>query len=772
MLRIIPQLIIVILFSIANPSYGQNSTVLIDSLLQQLTQAKSDTAKLSKILTHIETAKIWHLPQVDSIAKTIHIRFKAKGYTLGELKAKSTIATIHYKKGDFRTALQQHKELLEKLPNGSNNHLKAITFKFITGEYLNLGLFDSAIIYGENAIVAFQEIADSSNIAQSLNLLGGIYWNKGELSKASEKLYQSLTIRQKIKDTLGAANNYNNIGLIFDSQGKLNEALDMYNKALVLYQKINNEQGAGRAYNNIAIVKKSQKKYSESIEMYLKSLEIDKKQNNIDDLGKTLNNIGALYLDLNDIENGIDHLNQARNAFIKSGNQNGTTAVYINLGRAFLLKKNYTQAEQYYQKAHVLAQKIGSNEWLRDSNEGLYRISKATGNTAKALQYHELYMQLNDTLRSLENLNKLDHLNIEFETKQKEKEIALLSKNKELNDLKLKRQKLLSHLLLSIAVSAIVIIILSSLYVRHLRSDKQLLLLKNAEITQQNEEIQAQRDMLESANAELTQQKEELQAQSDQIGKQSTIISGVNRRMTEGLEYASIIQQALLPNTQIFKNYFNNHFVIYKPKDIVSGDLYWAWEKDGSIIFTIADCTGHGVAGAFVSIMAISILKDAIGVKKLYDPEKIADFLYTEMVKGSAPTQSSIIDIDFTICKYTPSTKQFVYSGNRMNFFIARNNQVELVKVRQAQNSSTPHFSNCTMQLAKSDKLYFYTDGYTDQLNGVNRQKMGRKELHKIIETITTQPYPLHQAMIDGYYRKWKGAVDQVDDVLILSLEV
>lgn len=769
---------ILIICLLSTSLIAQDNLFLIDSIKTETSNAKFDTVLLNKIIKRLDDRKIRNLTQTDSIAQVILQRFKTINYTEGTHRTIHFIATLNYKRGNFRQALKHHKELLNQLEQDNiNQNLKANVYRFMTGEYFNMGVFDTAIVYGKIAISEFQHLNDTQNIASCLNLLGGIYWNKGSLKKASEKLYEFLKIKEKLKDTLGVANAYNNIGLIYDSQGKLDEAIEMYSKALELYRKVNNEignQGIGKTCNNIAVSKKNQGKYSESLEMFMRSLEIDKKQNNIDEIGKTLNNIGLLYLELKDVKTGINYFNQALDALTQSGNDNGVAAVYINLGQANFMLKKYPKAESFYKKSLEISKKIGSNEWLRDSYQGLFKVAKATSRNSEALSFLEKYKVLDDSLRSIVNLNKLDQLKIEYETEQKEKEIALLSKDNELNVLKLKKQKSYSHLLVTIIVSGAIIILLISLYVHRLKHDKNLLIQKNAEITQQKEEISAQRDLLEATNIELNQQKEELLSQSEQIEKQNELISGINRRMTEGLEYASLIQQTLMPNASVFEKYFKNQFIIFKPKDIVSGDLYWTWEINNDLIFAVADCTGHGVAGAFMSVMAISLLKDAVGVNTLYEPELISNYLYKEFKKSSTSEINSMLGVDFLVCKYSKTKRTLTYCGNHMNFILGRQGSIEFIKVGKLFGSSSaqPNFTNNTIALEPNDRLYFYTDGYTDQLSGVKRKKMGRTEFQKLIASIEIHPHQLQPEIIETFYKKWKGNFEQVDDVLVIGLEV
>lgn len=769
-------LIVKFLFFILFSSTSELSSQNLDSLIKVLSKNNLQRTELNSLIVKLLQPTIVGTEQADSLiekAKSICIN---GGYNFETALIYRYYGKKHLIQGEYQKSIDSLKKSLNYLNVKKDSTDIAITFQFISSACINSNKYDSALFYCDRAKNIFNIKKDLKNLASAYNTLGGIYYSQGNIPKSIEAFTKSLDIKKELGDSIAIANSLNNIAMIYDSQEKNEAALELYHRALDIYQKKDNKRGIEWTSNNIAVIYKKTGKYSEAIEMFSRSLEINKNSNNNNpnEQGKTLNNIGLLYLELKDYQKSIGFFNQALEALTQSGNENGIAAAYINLGRVHLVQKNYAKSETYYTKSLELATRNDSKEWIRDSYEGLYQTTKALGKHKTALQFHEKFKLLNDSLRSLENLNKLDQLKVEFETDQKEKEIALLSKDNELNTLKLKKHESVTHLLLTIIISSLIIIFLILLYVHRLKADKTLLIQKNTEITQQKEKILAQRDMLEASNIELNQQKEELLSQSEQIEIQHQLISGINRRMTEGLEYASLIQQTLLPSSGVFSKHFSDQFILFKPKDIVSGDLYWTWEENDEIIFAVADCTGHGVAGAFMSVMAISLLKDAVSVNKLNRPEQIANYLYNEFIKSSNLELNSIVGIDFIISKYSAKEKKLSYCGNHMNFIWLKDGEIELYKVGRMfnANSSQYKFQENSINLKEDVKLYFYTDGYTDQLSGIKRKKMGRNELQKLIVSIERQPMYLQSETIDTFYNKWKGNFEQVDDVLVIGLKV
>jgi len=761
--------------SIATPLMAQSNP---DSLIDVIRKNAKDSIILNKIFEKLAPTKEYK----DSIYDKVVIEFikssASIGWANGAAKGNDLAGNRYYVRGNFSKA-QEYFESIIKLSQKTKIPIAIIAnaYKMLSGILFNTGNSEGAIEKANNAIDLFQQINDTLELAKTINLLGGIYWNLGKLEKASEKLYQALRLREKLGDSLGVAHAYNNIGLIYDTQGKQNEALEMYHKALSIYKKLKNDLGVGRASNNIAIILKNQKRFTESLDMFLKSYEIDVKNNNIDDQGKTLSNIGQLYLDIGNPKEGINYLLKAKLAFEQSNNENGLAAVSLNLGRAYEQAGNYSTSSTFYIHALELASKLKSIEWQRDAHKGMYSILKRQGNYKKAIEHLEKYKTLNDTLISISNLNNLDKLKIEYETEKNESEIALLQKDNELNQLNIKRQKVINLLLLSLVFFSLAIIVLSFLYLKKLRKDKRLLQEMNEEILIQKEEIETQRDMLEININELNQHKTELALQTEQIETQNRLLEYANHRITEGLEYASIIQRSLLSNPAYLEKYFSKQAMIYKPKDYVGGDIYWHHEVDNGIIFVIADCIGHGVAGAFMSIMAINALKDAVTIFNLDKPSQIASHLYNELIKNSAkPFDSNLLlGIDFMVCKYTKQAEVLEYSGHKISFeYFNSDNYHKTVRPQRNLNRQLGliEFNDEYLDITKGGKLFFYTDGYHDQISDSKRMKLGKSEYIKLLSKTIDIPIEEQVKHLELFLERWKGNYEQVDDILVLGIDI
>ncbi len=747
-----------------------------DSIITEISSSKRDTVHLTRIFQQLASPGL-----KDSIYDKVILYFieatKNIGWANGTAKGNDLAGSRFYNRGNFDKAsifFKNNVQLNEskKIPLTylANAH------KMLAGIHFNTGKSDSAVNYAELAIELYKQAKDTQSLARTINLLGGIYWNTGKLDLASDKLYEALKLREKIGDSIGVAHAYNNIGLIYDSQGKQKEALEMYHKALDIYQIKNDMLGIGRACNNIATVLKNQKRYNESLEMFLKSYEIDLQRNNIDDQAKTLNNIGLLYLELNKPKEAIEYFTKSQTLFKQNNNENGLAAVFINLGKAYTLYGDLAKAKNSYTLSLNLSQKVKSLEWERDAHQGLYTIYKKQGYYEKAITHFEHFKSIDDSLRSLSNLNMLDKLKVEYETEKKEHEISLLQKDRELTRLSMNRQKTLNLFLMSLTLSILFILTLSVIYSKRLKSDKNLLQQMNAEILIQKEEIEAQRDMLEINFNELTQHKTELQAQAEQIELQNRKLEYSNHRMTESLQYASLIQKSLMPNPKELEKLFGQSAFLYLPKDIVGGDLYWHHELPDGIIFTIADCTGHGVAGAFMSIMAISLLKDAVSIFGFTTPHEIAAHLYNGLLKNSNSFDSNLsIGIDFLVCKFTLNTKKLEYAGNRLGFVhFTKESEMVLVKPIRTMDEKSKElmFQTQHVKLSSGDKLFFYTDGYMDQLSDIKRKKIGKAEFLNLLKQSIALPLEEQLSYLEQFHCKWKGNFEQVDDIMVLGIQV
>jgi ligand-binding sensor domain-containing protein/serine phosphatase RsbU (regulator of sigma subunit) len=325
-------------------------------------------------------------------------------------------------------------------------------------------------------------------------------------------------------------------------------------------------------------------------------------------------------------------------------------------------------------------------------------------------------------------------------------------------------------------MSSIVIIILISIYVfikariKKLLRDKEILeeevKKRTAEILHQKEEIEAQRDEIEAQRNYVTEQKDKIELQ--------------NKNITSSIEYASRIQRAVLPPRDSFKRYLGDHFIFFKPRDIVSGDFYYLNVKNENVIIAAADCTGHGVPGAFMSILGISLLNQIVGqLPETFNAGDILTLLRNEIknaLRQTGKDNEAKDGMDISLCVMNRNLKTIDFAGAYNPLIIIRNK--EIIKYKGDKMpigifiKEKESFTNHIIDVEKGDSLYLYSDGFQDQFGGENQKKFLPKNLNNLLLEISNKPSQEQKEILDTTLETWKGSEPQVDDIIVLGFKI
>ncbi|MBN1988904.1 MAG: tetratricopeptide repeat protein [Bacteroidales bacterium] len=743
----------------------------IDSLLNRLHTAPTDTALIIDILNSLNPPLLGST-RGDSLISSFQVLAQSKKHKKIQGLIEQTKGRTFHAKGEFEQAIPRFNAALKTARSIENSTLIAANLQYIASSYFNLNKSDSAIAYINEAIGINKQLNDLKRLSVCYNTLGGIYWSTGNYAKAVETFYETLRIKEQQKDTIGMANITNNIGIVFETQNNTQQAIDLYLKALELYEKANHLKGIGLTSNNIGILYKNTKDYSKALKFLNKSLEIDKKLGNKNELGKTLNNIGELQREMGNYPQSEESLLEAYALFEETQNINGKAATLINLGALANSNANHTKAQTLFSKALTFAEQSNNPEWKKECYKGLYTSFKGQNNQTSALKYHERYMQVSDSLKNIESLKIQDELKVQYESEKKEQAITLLNQQKALDTLKIRRQHTLNIFLLIASVLLITSISIIYISLVNKRKHNKNLLLKNAEISQQKEEIETQRDLLEDLNNELGQQNEEILAQRDYIENQ-------NNRLKESIKYAFRIQKALLPDLNLLKGFFANQQILFKPKDIVSGDFYWIYPHGESILFAAVDCTGHGVAGAFMSLLAYDMLKNATIAKGLSNPEDIVNSINNDIDKNlyiNTDPYDIKDGMDLVVCCFNPKLRTLEYCGAHSSFAVIRSTGIETYKTDRYTIGSriakeTPYKQE-SINVLPGDRIALFTDGYIDQIDGQQGKKIGIAQFRGLLQKTASQPLHQQKEFLEHFLYDWRGDYEQIDDVLVWLLEV
>ena len=263
------------------------------------------------------------------------------------------------------------------------------------------------------------------------------------------------------------------------------------------------------------------------------------------------------------------------------------------------------------------------------------------------------------------------------------------------------------------------------------------------------------------------------------INAQKIIIEKSHEKIQHSINYASRIQQALLPEDNFFTQNFRSHFILNKPKEVVSGDFYFVKEIENKIIVAVADCTGHGVPGALVSMLGISFLNEIINENKTSNAAQILDELRTKVktsLKQNEKNSSNKDGMDIALCVFDKKTMQLSFSGANNPLFIVKENSFEEFKATRNPIGIHPKevpFKNYDIQLQKHDRIYMFSDGYVDQFGGEKGIKFYKNNLKELLISSSAIPLNEQKTRLNETLEKWQGnKYEQTDDILIVGIEV
>jgi serine phosphatase RsbU (regulator of sigma subunit) len=295
----------------------------------------------------------------------------------------------------------------------------------------------------------------------------------------------------------------------------------------------------------------------------------------------------------------------------------------------------------------------------------------------------------------------------------------------------------------------------------------------NLLIREQNEEIQTQ-------NEELRQQQEEIIAQRDQMEQQNVEIELKTKDIRDNINFAQTIQESILPSEVEFASYFPEFFILFKPKDAISGDFYWIMEKQGLLYIAAVDCTGHGVSGALVSMIMHTLLSRAIAIVDHPTPadvlNKIDNILQTEFNKHRDSFYAKI-GMDIAMVSLDFENNRLQYSGAFNPLYIIRNHELINCKgtrhmIGIEENDLFNAFENQTTEIAPGDSFYLFSDGLPDQFGGPEGKKFGYPRLRNILLSNASEEMDMQKSALIKAYDEWRGTHYQIDDVLVIGIRI
>jgi serine phosphatase RsbU (regulator of sigma subunit)/streptogramin lyase len=286
--------------------------------------------------------------------------------------------------------------------------------------------------------------------------------------------------------------------------------------------------------------------------------------------------------------------------------------------------------------------------------------------------------------------------------------------------------------------------------------------------------LKAQKKELES---EVLKATEAIRNQNKELASQKNEIEHQKLEITDSIHYAGRIQSALLPPDEELEKLFPSYFILNKPRDIVSGDYYWVSRKDDSVIIALADCTGHGVPGAFMSILGISFMNEIVNTSETLVAGEILNELREYLVKSLHQTgrKAETRDgIEMALCVIDTVSKKLQYSGANRPLYLVRNKELKEFKgdpmpIGVYDDEINP-FTSKEMQLEANDIIYMFSDGYVDQIGGPNRKTFRSRKFKQLLVEIHQKPLEEQKEILEREYEKWRGDIEQIDDIMVMGI--
>lgn len=656
---------------------------------------------------------------------------------------------------------------------------------------------DEAIIALNAARLISSELNLNSVKYEAIRLLAEAYLAKEQRQEAREYLYKGLELNILLNDSLYTGWFYLRLAEVYLETGMLGQALDMALKAQAIFERTNDESNLiysllnlssihnqlgsldtslqylhqtsklVESINNSVVIahyklgcsqlKILQGKFTEANKLGDEAVEMLKVYSSKETYrAKSL--VGEINYHLKNYSKAQSYLTEAIENQQALNDQSGLALSYLRMANLHRALGDLNNSSESYRHCLSIAAKVGLTNIVRQAYKGLSQVNRISGNLGKAYSSLDNYTRITDSLFTAQKSNEANK--VEENTILQHHLSDLQSKESELERFKgqVKQQKRNQVLLATVTVLFFLILVLSI-----------------REFVQKNR-----------ANELLVKQKAEIEHQK-QLADRKT------RNFTDSLNYSQRIQKAILRTSLTIQNLFPESFIILLPKDIVSGDFYWIKEKNERILFALADCTGHGVPGALMSIIGTFGLNQVVNELNITSPSEILtninDIFRENLIRKES---SEIFDgMDIAICCYNPKTKELMYSGANIPLHICRSNllpqpssaisakgkthtlfHVKPAKLNIGSNIDTEPFKNHSITLIEGDVIYLFSDGFADQFGGAEGRKFKSTQLYKLLVGISTLTLDEQKTLLETTFIAWKGDHNQLDDMSFMGIRI
>lgn len=635
------------------------------------------------------------------------------------------------------SATKYQEQAFLKADEANDVQIKFLSAFQLSKNYIESNKLQQALKFANIAV----QYASIQNKPAALNRLAAVYYNLENYSEAL-KIYINIADITTDNESLELA--YRGIASVYVAQKKYSEAIDYYEKSIQYIIKRNAYEQKADVFTNIAATYSKMNDRLNTLKFYKEAIKIYDINNLDESKAHALIGLGIEYLLVDSLTEARRKFIESQKIFLKSKYYSGVALAYFNLTDVAYREKKYSECEKLLKLAEQIANDLNNFELKKTCYQYFHELYNTTKQFDKAYDYSLQHAAVKDSINNRLFNDKIAQQETIHKTKEKEAEID--RQNIENKGLKT-RQYLL------IAISVLGLIVLVVIFYQY----------------QQKQKINKD---LEFKNKAIRNQKREIE-------NQSRVLEVQNKEITDSINYALQIQNAIFPKPEyIYKN-FANHFILYQPKSVVSGDFYFYTETPDKFIFAAVDCTGHGVPGALMSMVGNNLLNQIIIEKNIVEPALILNKLNKGVQKVlQQDEQSNSRDgMDIALIAFNKDKTKLEYAGANRPLYILRDKKLIEIKSDKSaiggyQTDTEKQFTNHQIELMQGDTIYLFSDGYADQFGGEKGKKLMVKTLQQLLISIVDFDMNTQKQKLASYFTNWKGANEQIDDVLLIGIKV
>lgn len=595
---------------------------------------------------------------------------------------------------------------------------------------------DTAGYFISNAIEVAKEIGDTARVAECYNHYGIIGVIQGKYLTGIENFQISLELYEAVGDMDGASNIINNIGVIYGYMENYTEAIKHYKESYAISKELKDDYGCALGLYNIT-ADYLQLEHYDSARIYV--AELDDFQKKHEEFIPADPLWGEIYLEDEKLDSAASRFDTGYQKNMELGDEIQAISCLTGLAEVLKEQKKYVEALQHLRRVEEISLENEFNDMMLEVFDLRGQIFKARGDFEAAYDFQAEYLELKDSLDGINNVNRIGELNAKYEAEKRQKEIAEME-----TAMASSREREAARKRIVLIIAAAIAIVIAMMVISLIRKKRT-----NRILNQQNGEIRDQRQK---------------------------ILSSIN--------YAKKIQNSILIPEHHIRESLPESFVYFKPKDIVSGDFYWFANVDDKVMIATIDCTGHGVPGAFMSLIANNKLNKVVNEMRITEPSEVLQQVHNEMVVSLNQhdyTETAQDGMDMSLCLIDRGSNSLKFAGAHNPIYLVKDGQLQELQadpltiggtILDKKLNGSFRFSTKETSFEDDTFLFMFTDGYLDQFGGDQNKKMNKSRFKEIVVNLANDSFQHAKDLFEKQFDIWKGDNPQIDDVLIIGAKL